>query len=258
MVDLHNILKKTMKQLYKYLLTLPILLLIFFPTHSQEQNKVNQGQYWLNYSIGTNINSNWSVRISTEDRRYFINNRNHMFYVLSDATYKLNKNWSFTGGFMYFNLHRPSDPHAEINVVQTEFRPYQRAAYKIKASKKSSFSFALTLEERIRMEIQNNERTNNYFTYLRFRNKLSFKYQVSSLDSTHPLSIYVYDDFMVHYGNAVKGDPFDQNRLAAGFEWKASKSVVLKSGYLRWYQQIANSATVYNRNIITFAVAQRL
>lgn len=247
-----------MNRIFRQIFALTVLVFLLLPAHGQEKNTVSQGQYWLNYSLNKKISSKISLRVSAEDRRYFVNNRNHMFYVLGDATYKLKNNLSIAAGFMYFNLHRPSDPHSDIAVTQPEFRPYQRLAYSVKMGNRSSLSYGLTVEERIRMKIVNNERQDYYYTYFRFRNKVTFKYRLNSIESNHPLSAYIYDDFMVHMGNGVKGDPFDQNRLGAGLEWGASKNISLKAGYLNWYQQIAGSNTDYKRNIITFAVAQQL
>lgn len=258
MVDLRRTYDKVMKQIYKYLLTLPIIIFLAFPTHSQEQNVVDQGLYWLNYSIGTKINNKWDAKVTIADRRYFVNNRNHMFLIFGDATYKLNKNWSVAGGFMYFNLYRPSDPHSEVSVTQPEFRPYQRLTYKLKTGKKTTFTNRFTLEERIRMDIVDDKQTNDYRAYLRFRNRVGFSYQISGIESQHPLSIYVDDEYMIHVGNTVRGSLFDQNRLGAGLSWKAAKNLTLSSGYIYWYQRIPNSTTEFRRNIINFAVSQRI
>ncbi|MFY0601433.1 MAG: DUF2490 domain-containing protein [Cyclobacteriaceae bacterium] len=247
-----------MNRIKKYLLAVFLLAISSTLLLSQEKNRVNQGQYWLSYTINKKISPKWNTKISIADRRYFVNNRNHMFYILGDATFKLNKSLSLTGGFMYFNLHRPSNPHSKIQVTQPEFRPYQKVSYRLKTGAKASLSFGLTIEERIRMRIVDNQRQGEYFTYLRFRNKVYFKYQISKKEARRPLFAYVYDDFMLHYGSTVKGNPFDQNRLGVGMEWKASRNFSLKTEYIYWHQEIANSNTVFDRNIINLSLVQNL
>ncbi len=255
-ITLYRIQQRIMKVIYRILMTVPFLLFILKPTFSQEKNLVNQGQYWFGYSLSKKINEDWSVKVSTEDRRYFINNRNHMFYVQGDVSYKVNDKLSFTTGLMFFQLNRPSDPHIETIVNQPEFRPFQKISLKLASNPKQSVIYSLSLEERFRMHIANNEQQDYYNMYFRFRNKLQYKRRLSAPSASHPISAFVYDDFMIHLGSTVKGSPFDQNRFAFGLEWKASSHTTLRTGYLNWYQEIAGSTTVFERNIVTFSMAQ--
>jgi hypothetical protein len=168
----------------------------------------------------------------------------------------VNKRLSLTGGLMYFELNLPSDPHQKIVVKQPEYRPFQKISFNVYSGAIGSVLFSISMEERIRKKIENNEQQDFYNAYVRFRNKLQYKRQLSSPSATHPLSAYIYDEFMIHFGSTVKGSPFDQNRFSVGLEWKASPHTTLRSGYLNWYQEIAGSTTVFERNIITLSVAQ--
>ena len=228
------------------------------PLTAQEKVVSNQTQYWLSYTLTKKIDNRWSVRVSTEDRRFFVNNRNHMFYVLSDVTYKTNKNWSFAAGMMYFSLDLPSNPHRDMSVRRIEYRPYQRVAHVWRLSAKTVISASVTLEERIRMTIESGEQTNEYKLTPRFRSKIAVKHRLSNATSTKPLSVYAYNDFMFQTGSTVGGDHFDQNRFGFGLEYKIFPKLAIKVGYLNWYQEIANSTTVYKRNIATFGVSQSL
>ncbi len=228
------------------------------PLAAQERNVVNQNQYWLGYTLSKKINNHWSARISTEDRRFVVNNRNHMFYVLADATYKTDGNWSFAVGMMYFTLDLPSDPHVDKKVTRVEYRPYQRVAYGWKVTPKTSLALSVTLEERMRMTIKDNEQTNEYKLTPRFRNKIAVKHTLTNAEAKRPLSLYAYNDFMFQVGSTVGGDNFDQNRFSVGVEYKVLPKLAVKVGYLNWYQEIAQSTTVFERNIITVGVSQTL
>ena len=228
------------------------------PLTAQEKNVSRQGQYWLSYTLGKKINHHWSARVSTEDRRFFVNNRNHMFYVLADATYNTEGNWSFAAGIMYFTLDLPSDPHVDKKVKRIEYRPYQRMAYGGKVAPKTSLTLSITMEERMRMTIAGGEQTNAYKLTPRFRNKIALKHTLTNAESKRPIALYAYNDFMFQVGSTVGGDYFDQNRLAVGLEYKILPKVTIKGGYLNWYQEIAKSTKVYERNIITFGISQTL
>jgi hypothetical protein len=230
---------------------------VLSPLAAQERNLVNQGQYWLSYTLTKKIDDNWSAKINTEDRRYIINNRDHMFYILGDVNYKLNKNWSLGGGFMYFNLNLPSNPHVDIKVKQPEYRPYQRVAYGFNVNK-TNVSLSLTVEERIRMRIVASQQMDDYITQVRFRNKVLVKRKLSNEEAQHPISLFVSDDYMLQAGKTVKGQPFDQNRFSVGLEYKAMPKLTLRGGYMNWYQEIANSTTVFDRNIMMFGIVQSL
>lgn len=234
------------------------VLLTVAPLAAQEKQISHQSQYWLSYTLGTKINDHWSARISTEDRRFFINNRNHMFYVLTDATYKVNKKWSLTAGMMYFSLDLPSNPHVEMKVRSLEFRPYQRVAYGWKLFPKTNMTASVTLEERFRMTIVAGEQTNDYKLTPRFRNKIAVKHQLSNAEATKPVSLYAYNDFMFQVGSVVGADIFDQNRFSVGLEYKILPHITIKGGYLHWYQEIAQSSTVFERHIVTFGISQIL
>lgn len=235
-----------------------LILIAVAPLTAQEKNVSRQGQYWLSYTLSKKFNNHWSARVATEDRRFVINNRNHMFYVLADATYKTDGHWSFAAGMMYFLLDLPSDPHVDTKVTRVEYRPYQRVAYGWKLAPKTTLALSVTMEERFRMTLKDGAQTNEYKLTPRFRNKIAVKHTLSNAESIRPVALYAYNDFMFQVGSTVGADHFDQNRFAVGLEYKVLPKITIKGGYLNWYQEIAQSTTVFERSILTFGISQSL
>lgn len=225
---------------------------------SQQKNIVHQDLFWTGYSLSKKVNDDWSVNMKVEDRRFFKNLRPHQQFIAVEGTGKLNDKFALTSGLLYFETIFPGNPKADFKERQPEFRPYQKIAFKTAITPLTSFQYAFTVEERIRKSVNGGELGDHYNAYTRLRNKFVVKRQLTGEGAGIPVSAFVFDDYLIHFGKTVKGSWFDQNRVGFGLDYEVLSNLTISNSYFIWYQKIPEAETYVQRNIFTIALAQRL
>ncbi|MEP1892434.1 MAG: DUF2490 domain-containing protein, partial [Cyclobacteriaceae bacterium] len=177
---------------------------------SQQKNVVHQDLFWTGYSLSKKVNDDWSVNMKVEDRRYFKNLRPHQQYIALEGAYRFNEKLTLTSGVLYFETIFPGNPKADIKERQPEFRPYQKFAFNTSVAPRTSFQYAFTAEERIRKSVNGSEFGDHYNAYTRLRNKFVIKRKLTREEANIPVSAFLFDDFLIHFGKTVKGSWFDQ------------------------------------------------
>ena len=81
--------------------------------------------------------------------------------------------------------------------------------------------------------------TGNYSWNYRARFMLRFEKPIKLSIIPRPVTLIVYDEVMVQFGEAVKGNPnvFDQNRIYAGLSYPLYNNVKVNIGYIYGLQQ---------------------
>lgn len=147
--------------------------------------------------------------------------------------YKLNKGVSIAAGYAY------SEYYTSVG-KRIENRPWQQISF-AQAFTKVSFAQRLRLEERFQKDALSE----------RFNYRLRFQAQVSlPLLKENKLSVVLSDEPMINFGNEIKGNKFDQNRLQVGLQIKLIKNVFLAPAFVRINQYQANKKQYIHYNVI--------
>lgn len=164
------------------------------------------------------------------EERLFINPvRDHMFLSGISGIRKFKNGVSLSGGLCFVRFALPHDPTVEDISVKLELRPTQSIGYSFFQNSKWKIFGRSMLEERF---FKSNF-AHDHFTYfsMRLRNRLNVMYQL-----TDKVSILVFDDHVIHYGDQVPS-LFDQNRASCSIFYKLSPHLKFEVGYLNWYQR---------------------
>ncbi|MEP4534376.1 MAG: DUF2490 domain-containing protein [Cyclobacteriaceae bacterium] len=225
---------------------------------AQQKNVVHQDLFWTGYSLSKKVNDAWSVNMKVEDRRFFKNLRPHQQYIALEGARKVNDKFALTSGLLYFETIFPGNPSSDFKERQPEFRPYQKVAFKTAIAPQMNFQYTFTAEERIRKSVNGTELGDHYNAYTRLRNKFVIKRKLTHEGASIPVSAFVFDDYLIHFGKTVKGSWFDQNRIGLGLDYDVLSNLTISNSYFIWYQKIPGAETYIQRNIFTIALAQRL
>ncbi|MEQ8240025.1 MAG: DUF2490 domain-containing protein [Cyclobacteriaceae bacterium] len=209
----------------------------------------HQDLLWLKYSANYKFSDQWSLNYFIEDRNYTKDFRSNHFINSITAKRKLKNDWSLGLGYLYFILTLPQDPDVENTFTRPEHRPFQYLSYKQSLSQKWSFGLRYQLEQRFRQNSDAVGRLPGYNTEIRIRQKASLIYEISD-----KLDAALYDEIMIHFGENVSTNTFDQNRLSLGLNWQVMEKINLGMSYIHWYQQRGNGESYYQRDIISLAV----
>ncbi|MFY0605187.1 MAG: DUF2490 domain-containing protein [Cyclobacteriaceae bacterium] len=228
------------------------------------QRTVNtQSLYWVKYGASFAVGTDLKIQASIEDRRYFKNNRQHMWLYTLDANKRLKNGWSAGVGFMRWTILMPSDPESLHEVTQGEWRPFQYLTHSAPLSGRFEFGQRMMLEERIRQNFSSDPLTGSpviedgYYAYLRYRHRLQITAKINAVDSRVPISVTLANEAMLHFGDDRIINTFDQNRVSIAMNLKLLESTKLSLGYLNWYQQSAATTDYVRRNIATLYVTQQ-
>jgi len=208
-----------------------------------------QDLLWLKYSANYKLNEQWSLSYYIEDRNYTKDFRSNHFINSITAKRKLKNDWSLGFGYLYFILTLPQDPDLAAVFTRPEHRSFQYLSFNQALSQKWSFNLRYQVEQRLRQNSDAVGRLPGYNTEIRIRQKASLKYKISER-----LDAILYDEVMIHFGENVSTNTFDQNRLSLGWNWQMMEQVSVGLSYIHWYQQRGNGESYYQRNIISLAV----
>ncbi|RED96997.1 uncharacterized protein DUF2490 [Marinoscillum furvescens DSM 4134] len=226
-----------------------------------QHDVTHQDLYWLKYRAQIGLKNNWTLGASIEDRRYFKNNRQHMWLYTIDATRKLTNGWAVGVGFLRWTINVPSDPEADVEVTSGEWRPHVFAKQSQQWSDRLTFQTRILIENRIRQKMTqdatgNPQVADGYYAYIRPRFKWQLAYRITNAEAALPVSAYVSNEVMVHFGDQRLPNLYDQNRIGAGLSFEVTQKLGASLGYIHWYQQQAEN-TYVQRDIFNLYLTQK-
>jgi long-subunit fatty acid transport protein len=231
-----------------------IAILIFTSISAFSQKTVERQELlWLKYSVDYQVNEKWSLNYYIEDRNFIKDFRSNHFLNAISAKRKLKNNWTFGAGYLYFILTLPQDPEEEVWFTRQEHRPFQSISLTQKLGEKLTFGLRYQVEQRFRRNSNADGRLAGHNMELMFRQKASLKYAI-----TDKLDAILYDEVMIHFGENVTTNTFDQNRLSLGLDWQMMEKFKRGLSYVHWYQQRGASESYYQRNITSLVLSHLL
>lgn len=208
---------------------------------SDQRTKDYNNNGWYMYIGDHKVSDRWGIHAEAQLRRYNIIKDPQQLLIRAGVNYDLTPTAMITLGYAFIETHPYGDyPAAGIF---PEHRPYQQLQLKGNLG-------MIGLTHRYRLEqrwIKPANATN--YTYLnraRYMLKATLPLAGPTLEAREPF-LAVYDEVMIGFGENVRKNIFDQNRLYAALGYKISNTATLELGYLNQIVQKA-SGDVFEHN----------
>lgn len=213
-----------------------VILGLLFPVIAlgqvQTEKVVNeQTQTWVSINSVTKFSDHWGIVADAHIRSNEVFHDNNFYFLRGGISYIPNPAVSITGGYAHMWLAPTKEGW---NTYSDENRIYQQAQMTTKIGKVSVLQ-RLRNEQRWQEKIVNDEETGeNRFTN-RVRYLVSFNIPVFK-KKTAPMLV-LSDEILVHFGEEVIYNTFDQNRLFIGIRQSINPKLSFDFGYMNVYQQ---------------------
>ncbi|MBC7848059.1 MAG: DUF2490 domain-containing protein [Flavobacterium sp.] len=214
------------------LIILAVLLPIIVLGQAQTEKVINQQtQTWVSINTVTKFSDHWGIVADAHIRSNEIFHDNNFYFLRGGITYIPNPSVSITAGYAHMWLAPTKEGWSTYS---DENRIYQQAQMNTKLGKVSVLQ-RLRNEQRWQEKIANDESTGeNRFTD-RVRYLVSFNIPVFK-KKTAPLLV-LSDEILIHFGQEVIYNTFDQNRLFIGIRQSINPKLSFDFGYMNVYQQ---------------------
>ncbi|WP_201986011.1 DUF2490 domain-containing protein [Hymenobacter rubidus] len=230
---------------------LPILLgllgLAALPARAQKQY-VQEKQLWLGVFNQTRFSQRWGTWTDLHLRlhEHFVN-RLFQGVARVGLTYYLTDDVRLTAGYAYVHHF----PDGARTVGQPEHRPWQQVQWFTKFPKARLMQW-VRLEERFRQQVLNNtDLGSDYnFNYRTRYNAALFLPLTKNGFEPGGLQFLLNDELMVNFGEEIRYNTFDQNRLFAGLVYQVNKHAQIQGGYMHLLQQLPAGDVYRNQHSI--------
>jgi hypothetical protein len=216
----------------RYKLKILVVLFPLFAFGQTTEKEVNhQIQSWISLNNTLKFNEHWALLEDFHIRRNDFIKDDSFYFVRSAISYMPNTKIAIAMGYGHMWV-APSKPN--WNTFSNENRIYQQVQLNSKIGNVAILQ-RLRNEQRWQQKIANDEWTGD----LRFTNR--FRYLVSInipvfKKKTMP-SLVIADEILVHFGNEVVYNTFDQNRIFIGIKQAINPKLSYDFGYMNVYQQ---------------------
>lgn len=207
--------------------------------------------YWVRYINQLRITKKWDLISDVDIRGNLLNGfpRQSMLPRV-EARYGLKNGYSVSVGMAVLLTFRTSASDLEtIKVIAPELRPH------IAVTKRDKFD-RLTVQQRLRIEQRffappglSIDYSDEWPMQTRFRYQLMLNVPIMMKDGTELLVLNVGDEVMVHAGEDVGTDVFEQNRVLTGFSLSLRKNVIMDVTHI-WWLQVQGRGAFLNRNVL--------
>lgn len=231
-----------------------ILTFVSFPVLAQVKT-VDQQLLWLGLGIDADINSNLSVGIFSEERRFiFPMQRQQRVWLDVHANYESNQKWSNKAGLWLFEISDPQNPFDPYLGEVKETRPYHAVTYTLARDNGYHWKFSIMSEYRIFRPLE----STSFFTgnTLRedLRERLKVTYSIPLGLSTH---LNLANELHLTLLSSGEQPLFNQNRLQATVKQNFGKGISASLGYIYWFQPTGNSEEYFGRHITSLRLNYR-
>jgi Protein of unknown function (DUF2490) len=219
----------------KIMFTLCIAISFTLTSFGQYHQTTDNFGMWFNYHGSHKFADKWGWHLEGSLRQTnFIGNTNQLFFR-TGLIYYLNSAVSFTGGYAFAQ----SNPYGEFPVKASfpEHRIWEQVQIKTQLNATEWVS-RFRLEQRFSFQPipdgaggYKAADTPTYTNRFRLSNKFAVPFKGKTIEDK---SVYAYvsDEFFINFGDNIKANFLDQNRLAAGLGYKIPHLGKLECGYM--------------------------
>jgi len=234
------------------------IVILSFLQHSFAQKTINnQNLIWYTYVQNLRINERFSIQTDIQERHFIAPAKQSQFLIRSTFKTDIKNNFDFGVGFCFFLTN--TDPTLDYNLETPEVRPYIEFNNK-QPFKRVTVSHRYRLESRFFHNTEGRELVKGFsFGSMRFRYQLGIDILLNKpLNEKHTFKLRILDEMMLNFGNKIKYNLFDQNRVIISLQYAPIKSIAFEIGYINWFQQRTAGDKYFNRNILRFGVVHQI
>lgn len=205
--------------------TIGSMLLFINLAMAQSKPRSNESMIWIEAIEKVKFNNRFSSTLLWHHRIFLDREQTYQNIYWASLDAKLTKNFSISGGLIYFRYHKYS--HDKYLAVP-EVRPFQSITYSTALGKvKTSFRFMV--EERYMSQTRNGEVMNDHDFNFRFRNRLKAIIPMNS-----SMKLELSNEYIIN-GSSMDVDRFNQNRASARIHYYIKPlNLDINAGYLHW------------------------
>jgi hypothetical protein len=197
----------------------------------QEKQVNHQMQTWVSVNTVTKFNEHWGIIADFHERWDDFFKDNDFYFVRGGIGYYPNSKVSFAGGYTH-TWKAPSIPN--WSTYSNENRIYQQFQINVKLGN-VAVSHRLRNEQIWQEKVINDIVLDDIRFTDRVRYAISFTIPVFN-KSTLPVLV-LSEEIMVHFGDEVVYNTFDQNRFFVGIKQSLNSHWSYDFGYMNIYQQ---------------------
>lgn len=187
---------------------------------------------WNTINIHKKVNEKWSVNTEFNFRRTNFLRDWEQFIIRPFVHYTFENDLDIAVGYSYIRNYNYADFSTPIDF--TENNILQQLTIKHKFSR-FSFNHRLRFEERFQENVVEIEPNVYSIDGIRYRNRFRYRFQIAvplkTFKATTSLSLVVYDEVHLDFGNGLRPEKLDQNWMFVGISFRASEHIKIRSGY---------------------------
>lgn len=215
----------------KYVVSFLFICYSFNVNYAQE-NRATHYSSWNTLNVEHDINDSWSANLELNLRRTNFLKDWEQFIIRPFIHYKFEGNLDIALGYSYIEHYTYASYSTPIDAVENNI--FQQLTIKHKFSK-FTFDHRLRFEERFKDNVI--ELSEGVFVKngIKHRNRFRYKFQaavpIKRFFEDRVLSLVVYDEAHLDFGNGLRPEKLDQNWMFLGVSLRASKNLKIRTGY---------------------------
>lgn len=230
-----------------------IITLMAFASFSviAQKNNNSNALTWYQYKGDVDLGNRFSVVLDFQHRRQDFLNYSSQQVLRPGIAYTSKSNVKFTLGTAVFwhNINKGNP------VYRPEVRPYTFAEWKQPLGK-------IQVTHRSRFELRYNRNTNGaevlegYNFNYRAGHKLGLSIPLQS-QKVKDLRLEVYDEVLINFGERIRFNYLDQNRIYVGIKGKLTAKSTFKLGYMYIFVPSGSSIDFVTQHILVLGIGHK-
>jgi hypothetical protein len=215
----------------RYVVTLLIICYSFNVINAQENRAVHYSS-WNTLDVVYDIDDVWSSNLEINIRRTNFLRDWEQFILRPFVHYKLENDLDIALGYSYIENNAYASYSTPIDAIENNI--FQQLTINHKFSR-FSFDHRLRFEERFIDNIVQVDEGVFVKDGVKHRNRFRYKFQIAvplkKIGTTGLLSLVIYDEAHLDFGNGIRPEKLDQNWMFLGVSVRASKNIKIRTGY---------------------------
>lgn len=208
-----------------------LVLLLLFVGFAQDKSIRHESMVWIEAIEKVKLNDRFSSTLLWHHRIFFDREETYQDIYWLSVNGKVSKNWSLTGGLMYFTYHKKAfDQYVSV----PEWRPFQSVHY-TKKLKGTKVTLRVMLEQRYTRRVGEGGLQSDHDFDMRLRNRAQVFIPLSSR-----LRVEISEEILlrdIHHGKGL----FNQSRARARLHFSPGLGKLsINAGYLHWLVNTPN------------------
>lgn len=197
-----------------------------------QENRATHYSSWNTINVVYDIDDTWSTNVEFNFRRTNFLKDWQQFVLRPFVHYKLEEGLDIALGYSYIENYQYAPFSTPIDAMENNI--FQQLSINHKFSK-FSFDHRLRFEERFIDNIVQME--DGVFVKMgtKHKNRFRYKFQIAvplkKIGAHGSLSVVVYDEAHLDFGNGLRPEKLDQNWMFLGVSLRASKKIKIRTGY---------------------------